>query len=282
MKLGQSRPVRSDDAVNFLRQLGQAGDGPHDIARAALMLAALDHANRSLDSYLAHLDEVAAEASREAKAVGAAEEAIQKLIALLRVRFGYDGDRLSYDDPRNADLIEVIERRRGLPVALGILFLHAARAAGYTATGLSAPVHFLVRISTVSREAILDPFNGNVIARDKLFVPPVLQSAPAANVTDVLESVSDTDVLIRLLNNVKLRASEARDQSRAITIAERMVIVAPKRAELWLELARLNDSQGGLRSAREAYETCLSLASPGQAWHNEAALALASLKRRLN
>jgi len=183
MKLGQSRPVRSDDAVNFLRQLGQAGDGPHDIARAALMLAALDHANRSLDSYLAHLDEVAAEASREAKAVGAAEEAIQKLIALLRGRFGYDGDRLSYDDPRNADLIEVIERRRGLPVALGILFLHAARAAGYTATGLSAPVHFLVRISTV---------------------------------------------------------------------------------------------------AREAYETCLSLASPGQAWHNEAALALASLKRRLN
>ena len=51
-------------------------------------------------------------------------------------RYGYDGDRLSYDDPRNADLMAVIDRRRGLPVALGILYIHAARAAGFEARGL--------------------------------------------------------------------------------------------------------------------------------------------------
>ena len=275
--------MQTDEALDFLRELGLAGDGPHDIARAALMLAALDHRNRPITPYLAHLDEIAAEAAAEAKAGSTAQSAIEKLLALLRGRFGYDGDRLTYDDQRNADLIEVIERRRGLPVALGILFIHAARAAGHVATGLSAPGHFLVRITTASRVAILDPFNGNVIARDKLFVPPVMmQSASREQPTDMLEPVSDVDVLIRLLNNVKSRAGESGDHARAIAIAERMVIVAPKRAELWLELARLNDGQGGLRAAREAYEACLSLASPGQAWHNEAALALASLKRRLN
>src|SRR5690349_1401875 len=127
--------MRSDDAVDFLRSLGEAGDGPHDIARAALMLAALDHADRRLDGYIAHLEEIASEAARETRGTNAADEAVKKLTELLRTRFGYDGDRLSYDDPRNADLIEVIERRRGLPVALGILFIHAARAAGYLATG---------------------------------------------------------------------------------------------------------------------------------------------------
>ena len=58
----------------------------------------------------------------------------------------YDGDRLNYDDPGNADFMSVIDRRRGLPVALGILYLHrAARAAGFQAMGLNTPGHFLLR-----------------------------------------------------------------------------------------------------------------------------------------
>ena len=39
------------DPAEYLRQFGEAGEGPHDIARAALMLAALDHAGRALAPY---------------------------------------------------------------------------------------------------------------------------------------------------------------------------------------------------------------------------------------
>src|SRR3546814_8592275 len=42
--------------------------------------------------------------------------------------FGYHGDTESYDDPQNADLVRVIDRRMGLPVSLGVLYIHAARA----------------------------------------------------------------------------------------------------------------------------------------------------------
>jgi regulator of sirC expression with transglutaminase-like and TPR domain len=245
------------------------------------MLAALDHPDRSLAAYTIHLDEMAAAASRDARTATQTEGVVEKLPALLKGRFCYDGDRVNYDDPKNADLIEVIERRRGLPVALGILYMHTARAAGCVATGLSAPGHFLVRLTVAGRDVILDPFNGSVMARDKLVAPPALRAAAVEEI-DVLEPVSDTDVLLRLQNNLKLRASEAGDHAKALIMAERMALIAPKRAELWLELARLNDSAGGLRAAREAYEACLGIASPGQAWHNEAALALASLKLRLN
>jgi len=41
--------AKREDPAEYLRLLGQAGDGPHDIARAALMLAALDHAGRDLN-----------------------------------------------------------------------------------------------------------------------------------------------------------------------------------------------------------------------------------------
>jgi regulator of sirC expression with transglutaminase-like and TPR domain len=273
--------MQADDPMKVLRQLGEAGDGPHDIARAALMLAALDHPGKSLVPYTAHLEELAAGAAREGTFAGRPEDAVVRLVGLLSGRFGYAGDRLSYDDPKNADLIGVIDRRRGLPVALGVLYIHAARAAGLSACGLSAPGHFLLRISVAGREAIVDPFNGNVLDRVRLGASPVVRAA-AIEEQNVLEPVSDTDVLLRLQNNLKLRASEAGDSARAIEIARRMATIAPKAAELWLELARLNDSAGVLRAAREAYENCLAIASPGEAWHNEAALALASLKRRLN
>ena len=52
----------------------------------------------------------------------------------------------TYDDPQNADLMAVIDRRRGLPVALGILYIHAARAAGLEASGLNTPDHFLLQL----------------------------------------------------------------------------------------------------------------------------------------
>jgi hypothetical protein len=51
---------------------------------------------------------------------------------------------------------------------------------------------------------------------------------------------------------------------------------------LWFDLARLNEAGGILGAARNAYEMCLERAPSGQALHNEAAIALSQLKRRLN
>jgi hypothetical protein len=69
---------------------------------------------------------------------------------------------------------------------------------------------------------------------------------------------------------------------RALEIAKRMILVGPARAELWLDLARLNEANGILGDARRAYESCLDIARAGQSLHNEAALGLAGLKRRIN
>jgi len=55
------------------------------------------------------------------------------LTQVMAEEHGYGGDRQHYDDLQNANLIRVIDRRRGLPVALGILYLHAARAQGWRA-----------------------------------------------------------------------------------------------------------------------------------------------------
>ena len=96
------------------------------------------------------------------------------------------------------------------------------------------------------------------------------------------QPVSDTDVLLRLQNNLKLRALERGDGARGRDVAGRMVLLAPRRPDLWFDLARINEAMGILGEARNAYERCSGLARPGEALHNEAALALANLRRRLN
>jgi regulator of sirC expression with transglutaminase-like and TPR domain len=271
-----------EDPVDYLRQLGDAGDGPHDIATAALMLSSLDHGGRDLAPYRAHLAEIAEQAAEEARLVVNAEDGARALAGLLMGRYGYDGDRLSFDDPQNADFLAVMERRRGMPVALGILYLHAARAGGLKAQGLQSPGHFLLRIGLRGSEVLIDPFNGGAaVERETLGGPPRIRAALSEG-ENALEPVGDIDVLLRLQNNIKLRAMDTGERTRALEIAKRMVLIAPRQPELWLDLARLNEAAGALGAAQKACDVCLTLAQPGQPLHNEAALALLGLKRRLN
>ena len=286
------RPDETESAeiapAEYLRRLGEKGDGPHALADAALMLAALDRPEKKRAPFLSHLTELAETVRIDVDFAPNGEFAVGALSSVIAGRFGYEGDRSHYDDPQNADLMAVIERRRGLPVALGILYIHAARSCGIQACGLLSPGHFLLRISVKGNEALLDPFNGGALVdREQVTgpgfgAPPHLPEPGAAEDLDPFMPVSDTDVLLRLQNNIKNRALHVRDIGRAIEIVRRMTVIAPRRNALWLELAHLQESTGSLSAARSAYETCLKLSRAGDDISNEAAFALHALKRRLN
>lgn len=273
--------MASDSPGEYLRRLGQCGEGPFDIALAALMISALDHPTVPLAPYVAHLQGLEDAARAENGKVSRLETAIHSVTELMITQHGYDGDRLSYDDPCNADLISVIDRRRGMPVALGILYLHVARAIGCIASGLNTPGHFLLRLCLNEDAALLDPFSGGVaVERIISATPPPGEPAQVDSMT--VEEVNDADVLLRLQNNLKLRALRAGEFTRAMQVASRMTVIAPRRPEVWFDLARLQESCDALSAAQRAYESCLEIATVGAPLHNEAAIALAMLKRRLN
>ena len=85
---------------------------------------------------------------------------INALKSVLVSEYGYSGDTVSYDSLQNANLIQVIDRRKGLPITLGIIYIHAARAQGWDIDGLNFPGHFLLRIEDGVKRTIFDPFNG--------------------------------------------------------------------------------------------------------------------------
>ena len=66
----------------------------------------------------------------------------------------------TYDDLANANLIRVIERRQGLPVALGVIWLHAAARPAGARTASISPAISWSRWTEGAAQVVLDVFNG--------------------------------------------------------------------------------------------------------------------------
>ena len=148
------------EAKDLLRHIGTQPDEDIDLAEAALALAALDHPDVSLQRYRDHLSLLAEQVGElNPPDADTLEGRVTALQDVLVGRHGYEGDTLTYDDIQNANMMQVIDRKKGLPVALGILFIQTARAQGWAISGLNFPGHFLVRLEYAGERVILDPFN---------------------------------------------------------------------------------------------------------------------------
>ncbi len=92
-------------------------DAAIDLAEAALMLAAFDRPDAPIDAYRDHLGRLVVETAEAARGADSLEEKVDSVNAVLFERHGYQGDGETYDDMQNANLMRVIDRRKGLPVA---------------------------------------------------------------------------------------------------------------------------------------------------------------------
>ena len=157
-----------DDDLN---QLGLVDDEDIILDEAALTLALLDHPGADEQPYLDLLEAVANRLETVGAEADTARDRAYALASVLAGEFGFVGDAETYDDPANADLIQVIDRRRGLPVSLSILYVAAARRVGWTASVLDVPGHVLVLVSEEVAPVIVDPFRGGVVGSpDQLVV----------------------------------------------------------------------------------------------------------------
>lgn len=274
-------PLRPEEIEEALDAVGRLDDRAIDLAGTALLLAALDRPGLSVVPYRGHLDDLVA-ALRDVSATSAIEVA-GALQRLFFERFGYDGDRLTYDDPQNANLIRVIDRRKGLPVALGILFAHAARGAGFALDGIAFPGHFLMRLSVKGEHLILDPFNGGRVL-DAMELRRLAKQlmGPEQELTPALtDTVGNRAVLLRLQNNLKSRAETEGKVERVAQIARSMLRLAPEHAGLWLDYGKAEHQLGRLGAATAALRNCIEHSLDGFETI-EAQRLLEELRRSLN
>jgi len=272
-----------------LRAIGEGADAAIDLAETALLCAAHERRDLDLAPARAHLAEIGAEMKRAAKldTLTVSDESLEICCDALRYvmaeKFGYRGDQESYDDLRNADLAEVIQRRRGLPVALSILYMHAARSLGWRIEGLNFPGHFVIRLYGDRQAVILDPFAGG-ITRSIQDLRQLLK-AQSNDKTEVkpehFTALENRQILLRLQNNIKVRRIQEGDLAGAERALQRMLWVAPMQSELWRESGILNIRLDNLLAARRALTRYLELAENDQQ-RQRAARLLQELSQQLH
>ncbi len=276
-----NEPNHTEAVADYLRDVGARPDDAIDIGATALALAALDRPEAPLDRYRDHLRDLADTLCRTASGASL-DDRIAALTEVMATRFDYQGDALTYDDLQNANLIRVIDRRKGLPVALGILYIHAGRAQGWTVDGLNFPGHFLIRVGSRRERAVIDPFHGGrrVGAHD---MRDLLKRMGASRElqSDDYAVASNRSILLRLQNNIKQRALAANDTGRAASVLGSMLLLAPLHGGAWRELGLVLAQLGNLQDAARATERAIELSDEAGDKHDALAF-LRQLRQRLN
>ncbi len=252
-----------------LEAIGRLPDVEIDIANAALQLARVDAPEADWQAAQTHLSALARDAVEAAGALGVGDLALRAelLSSLIADRHHYRGDTETYDDPANANLIRVIERRRGLPVALGILWLHVARAAGWAAHGVDFPGHFLIALEGRGGKITLDVFDAGrrLEARDLRALIKRVEGEKAELRPGLMQPMSTRNVLLRLQNNILGRRAAGDDMPGALACCEDMLRIAPDHADLWRRAAVLNQRLDQVAAALSCFERCLELVPQGEA-----------------
>lgn len=184
-----------------LNRLGLIDEEEIALDDAALSLALLDGSGIDLAPYHdllgameTRLDMIGGDAEKPAERADA-------LAAVLAGEFGFAGDAEAYDDPANADLISVLDRRRGLPVSLAILWVAMARRLGWSADVLDVPGHALVVVGAEAMPVIVDPFAGGVrVGAERLAALVEAYGGAGCAVTHVA-TMPNRAILVRLLQN---------------------------------------------------------------------------------
>jgi regulator of sirC expression with transglutaminase-like and TPR domain len=157
---------------------------------------------------------------------------------LLYVKEGFRGNREAYYDPRNSYLNEVLDRRLGIPISLGIVYMAVAAGAAVAVWGVPTPGHFMLAAEDESRRWFIDPFSGGQFfdeAGCRRHLATMLGSAAVAD--GCLRRASNHEIVVRVLRNLK--AAHAMDDAwqSALPVQQRLAALLPDNPEEQRDLA---------------------------------------------
>lgn len=274
---------------NILDQAGELSDKDLNLANIALAMAAYNSPGLHIERYQHHIQTMVDEVMlrhNELLEEGADDDAATQLAALKHIiadKYEYAGDEETYEDLQNVNLIRVIERRKGMPVALALLYIHIGQAQGWDVVSLNFPAHVVCRIQKDGQVLLFDPFHQCKIlqAADLRQLLKLLVSEKAELRTEYYGSSSKRDVLIRMQNNIKLRLIENEEYEEAVKVIEMMRRIDPTEYRLLFDAgvlyARINQAVAAIDALEDYIE-----ATPNPKDQHEALLLLREIRTSLN
>ena len=207
-----------------------------DLARAALVIASIDHEPVDEATALTELDALAAGAQLRLAGEDAPRARARALMDFLFRERGFRGNQEQYYDPHNSCLDHVLARRLGIPITLSVVAIEVAARLDLAMTGIAFPGHFLVRAVLDGEPIIFDPFHGGTsVENDELLwrlkvlaeqagrPAPDFQAVPA----EFLADASRPAIIGRMLRNLHRIYTQRDDHARALAAVDLLLVLTP-------------------------------------------------------
>ena len=260
--------LQKDQIYEMLEKVSISENETINLPEAALLISKYLDSNLDLSLYLKHLSyvrltltklytkELPKDGPKDALNL---EEKAKFLAKILHEKLSYTGDYVNFDNIENVNLASVIDRRQGMPISLGIIYLFAAKHLGWYVEGIQFPGHFMLRLEEKGQRVIIDPFhNGEIRQPEELRALIKMSIGEEAELLPEFFDVCTTkEILMRLLNNLKLRFIRQKKNPESIDVITIMLLFQPESARLWRQLGLLQAHTGKLKMAIKSLEKFL-------------------------
>lgn len=241
-------------------------DGALDLAEAALLVARDARPEVEVGHYLNELSGFA-DGVRKRVAGRDAGDVLFVLNEYLYDVEEFAGATLQHDDTSNTFLDSVIDRRRGLPLSLSLVYLTVGRLAGLPLQPVAFPGYFLVKLETAGEALILDPYSGGVVLGEEELETILIQvygdqQLPRGPMERLLRTASTQDVLVRMLRNLKRAYMHAHRWQEALWAVDGIVQLRPGQAQELRDRGRIFERLQCYPAAIADYSRYLEMA-PG-------------------
>ena len=172
-----------------------------DLESGTLLLARTTYPELNPEAYSALLDSFAAVIAPRLNTSLSPRELLTVINQHLFKELGFRGDEDTYFDPKNSYLNQVLDRRKGNPISLCLIYLLVARRLNLPIAGIGLPGHFVCRYQSTLDSVYIDAFDQGRLLTKADCVQFLLHSAFGLH-EQFLAPVSSRRMLMRMCGNL--------------------------------------------------------------------------------
>lgn len=209
-------------------------DETFPLLEAAASLAHDDYPELDIQQVLGDVDQLQARLKRRIPSDAALLLRLRLLNQFFYRDLSFAGNVNNFYDPDNSYLNAVLRTRKGIPIALAVLWIELAQALGLQAHGIGFPGHFMVKVSLPNGQIVIDPFTGHSLSREELSerLEPFHRRSGLVNGIEVplalyLQAETPRNTIARMLHNLKEIHRSQEDWQRFVQVQDRLIVLLP-------------------------------------------------------
>ena len=188
----------------------------------------IDYPELKISDYMNMIDEMGKELKSQIKNAKSMRPThiIEKLNDFFFEDKKFQPNTSDYYNPVNNYLNIVLEKRTGIPITLSLIYIHLASYIDFKLHPVNFPSHFLVKYvldEDTDESIVIDTFNNGRIMDDYILQDLLNKAYPRSTISlsnNLMKKTNSSQILIRVLNNLKNGYMEVDDLNKIMKINE--------------------------------------------------------------